>query len=189
MTRRIFPERPLTRNEIAARYRKKHAAKIAAYRAENRKAEEAKYRAEYHDKIYARQKAWYDANKERTAVLKKAYYEKNKAMFIAKAAMWNKANPEYRKSVNAAVCARRVAAKLKATPAWANHFFIEEIYDLAYRRNKCLSGGVRWQVDHIVPLQSKKVCGLHVEHNLRVIPAKDNLLKSNKYWPDMATGA
>ena len=84
--------------------------------------------------------------------------------------------------VNAA-SARRHAKKLNATPKWANHFVIEEAYDLAQRRTKAT--GFKWHVDHIVPLQSTFVCGLHVENNLRVIPAVVNVEKSNRHWPDM----
>ena len=40
-------------------------------------------------------------------------------------------------------------------------------------------------VAHVVPLQSKKVCGLHCEQNLAVIPKLDNCRKKNSYWPDM----
>ena len=40
-------------------------------------------------------------------------------------------------------------------------------------------------VDHIVPLQSPLVCGLHVHDNLRVILAVDNASKANRHWPDM----
>jgi hypothetical protein len=73
--------------------------------------------------------------------------------------------------------------KRQAMPVWANEFFIEEIYDLAAVRSKVT--GFEWHVDHIVPLQSKVVCGLHVEHNLRVIPKGMNLAKGNRHWPDM----
>lgn len=34
-------------------------------------------------------------------------------------------------------------------------------------------------------MNSKIVCGLHVEHNLQVVPAAYNMLKGNRIWPDM----
>ena len=61
--------------------------------------------------------------------------------------------------------------KLKATPQWANLDKINEIY------MNCPKG---FHVDHIIPLQSKKVCGLHVHNNLRIITAHQNQLKSNR---------
>jgi hypothetical protein len=35
-------------------------------------------------------------------------------------------------------------------------------------------------LDHIVPIQSEIVCGLHVWWNLRVVPRFDNRSKGNK---------
>lgn len=74
---------------------------------------------------------------------------------------------------------KRRAKKLNATPVWADQVLIDEIYNLAHMRT--VSTGFMWHVDHIVPLQSKLVCGLHVEHNLQVIPGATNLRKGNRH--------
>lgn len=98
-------------------------------------------------------------------------------------AKWSAANPAKRQ---AQLVARR-AAKLKARAPWANSFFIAEIYDLARLRTQ--HTGVKHEVDHIVPLQSPIVCGLHVEANLQVIPSVLNRRKQNRVWPDMPAPA
>jgi hypothetical protein len=101
---------------------------------------------------------------------------------------WNKANPikalesgrkTYAKdpSKAAARYAKRRAAKKLATPIWADIKEIEKIYKLA--RQKTIKSGMSWEVDHIVPLSSKLVCGLHVSWNLQVIPITENRRKRN----------
>ena len=38
-------------------------------------------------------------------------------------------------------------------------------------------------VDHIIPLNSKVVCGLHIETNLRIIDLEENKSKGNRFKP------
>ena len=71
--------------------------------------------------------------------------------------------------------------KNNSCPVYADLDKIKEIYEFA--RTKQLERGIQYDVDHIVPLQGKTVCGFHVEYNLQVISHKENLLKSNKFIP------
>ena len=141
-----------------------------------------------------KRKEWRKANPEKVKGYKRAYHAKNAEKIKAKVMKWVSENPEKRRAnvrkwdkehadQCAAKLAKRRATKLNATPKWANAFFIKEAYHLAKLRTKVT--GFEWHVDHIVPLQHKLVCGLHVESNLRVIPAMDNRIKSNTNWPDM----
>lgn len=73
---------------------------------------------------------------------------------------------------------RRVKLAL-ATPAWRDKDAIDLIYKQRAEASK--AEGELYHVDHIIPIQGEFVCGLHVENNLRIIPAKENLSKSNKF--------
>jgi hypothetical protein len=75
----------------------------------------------------------------------------------------------------------RETAKRNQMPKWVDKeelFLIREVYDLAKLRKE--STGIKWDVDHIIPLQGKNVRGLHTIANLQVIPSKVNQMKSNK---------
>lgn len=54
----------------------------------------------------------------------------------------------------------------------------KEAHHLARLRDK--STGIKWSVDHIIPLGSKIVSGLHVWNNLQVIPLQENRIKHTK---------
>ncbi len=89
------------------------------------------------------------------------------------------ANPEHYK---AKVNQRRRRNRL-ATVAWADKSAIAVIYRKAIAISKAT--GIRHEVDHIVPIISDIVCGLHCEANLRVLPLAENRSKGNRVWPDM----
>lgn len=68
--------------------------------------------------------------------------------------------------------------KLKqATPPWADKVAIR----LLYARAKQLTAetGVRYSVDHDIPLRGEFVWGLHVHYNLVVVPLEYNMRKGN----------
>lgn len=77
---------------------------------------------------------------------------------------------------------RRKRAKNQASPAWADKAKVLAFYMECAKQTSAT--GIAHHVDHIVPLQSKYVCGLHNEFNLQVIPAVDNIKKHNRHWPD-----
>lgn len=163
------PERA---KEAARAYRHankdKTGAAINAWREKNPEKARA-YTAKYREKV-GNQRVLDDA---------KRYREANREKSRASALRWQKNNPGKVNAANAA----RYAAKLRATPKWANLDAIECFYEEAERLKA--STGAAYEVDHIVPLRSKIVCGLHCEANLRVIPSFDNRSKGNRTWPDM----
>lgn len=91
---------------------------------------------------------------------------------------WKSRNP----AKLAAMDAKRRASILQRTPKWLSNqdlLRIECLYSLASMLNR--HGVESWHVDHIIPLQGKKVSGLHVYNNLRVVPSSVNLAKGNRY--------
>ena len=67
------------------------------------------------------------------------------------------------------------ANKIQATPSW----YEKDLVGAIYKEAKLL--GNDYHVDHIVPLKSKLVCGLHCIDNLQILSATDNMKKSNKH--------
>jgi hypothetical protein len=127
-------------------------------------------------------------HKKQIADKKKVYYEANihhiveynqinKARIAIVKSQYQKEN---RDKVNATAAKRR-AVKLKATPDWLTKEDIQQMEQFYTQAQKLKSvTGQEYHVDHIVPLQGENVCGLHVPWNLQVIPAKENISKSNK---------
>ena len=92
---------------------------------------------------------------------------------------WDKANSTSWRIWNA----EDRAARLQATPAWADKSAIAAVFNEAEALT--VRTGIVHHVDHIVPLNSDLVCGLHVHWNLQPLPAEDNQKKGNRTWPDM----
>jgi len=131
------------------------------------------------DKQNAKSRAWAKANPEAIRTIDRKHKEANKSKRAEAHAEWAFKNKDKRRATSA----KRKAARLQATPAWADHSAIALVYAEAMRKQE--ETGVRQHVDHIVPLQSRLVCGLHVAANLQVIEGADNEGKRNRWWPDM----
>jgi hypothetical protein len=120
--------------------------------------------------------------RKRTVEIRSSYMlgwrESNKEHIVAYAKTYRQDNKEHYNFL----CQKRKLDKLKRTPAWLTEddlWAIAEAYDLAALRTQML--GVQFHVDHIIPLRGKKVSGLHVPQNIRVIPGIENMRKTNKF--------
>jgi 5-methylcytosine-specific restriction endonuclease McrA len=94
---------------------------------------------------------------------------------------WSKSEEgkKLKKSKAVARVRARESKKLNAMPWWVDRDKLQEVYVLC--RLLSNATGVVHHVDHIVPLQNARVCGLHVPWNLQIITAEENLKKSNKF--------
>lgn len=115
------------------------------------------------DKKYKDNKSWRNKNKEKCYAMSKRWKQANahKVTYYTR---------------------KRQAAKAKASPNWLNKSQLKEIenfYWLAKDLEKIT--GEKYHVDHIVPLQGKNVCGLHVPWNLQVLPSDINIIKGINY--------
>lgn len=124
---------------------------------------------------------WRIDNIEQHSLSTKQWRQDNRKYHVKLATLWNLAHPEKVAAKNA----KHRSKKLKATPKWAESekLSITELYKLARRRTK--ETGIKYHVDHIVPLTSDIVQGFHCLANLQVIEAKVNIIKGNRVWPDM----
>lgn len=123
-------------------------------------------------------KEYYLKNRQSILEKGKTYRDTNKSKMAETRKHWTSRNKDKRR----AHVAMRRARKKKATPPWLTTSQKQTIflyYSLAVKLSKINSQD--YHVDHIVPLQGENVCGLHVPWNLQVIPATENLSKSNKH--------
>lgn len=124
-----------------------------------------------------------EAAKRNTEERKKyhqAYVDRNRETVRKTASRYIENN---RGKVNARTAARH-ATKMQRQPKWLTKqekLHMRCLYQVSAMRNR--ESDIKWHVDHIVPMQGENVCGLHVPWNLRVIPAEDNIRKSNRFEP------
>lgn len=162
-------------------------AKYQAANKDKRRAYAIKYREANRDKLRALTKRWDAANRERRKAAKQRRKEnnptyasewrkKNKGKCVQYTIKYHKKNPEkHRIHATANANKRRT---IKDSLPWVSTKELTAFYVVAARVSKCT--GIKFHVDHIMPLCGNGFCGLHVPWNLQVIPAKINLRKGNK---------
>jgi hypothetical protein len=143
----------------------------------------------------SRSNRWYDENKVYFLEKSRVQYSLNPSKWNQRSKLWREKNTETKRTTDKAWReenkeavrankARRKAIKRSRSIPYCDEMLklIEiEAHDLAIKREAAT--GFKWHVDHIVPLISRFVCGLHNECNLAVIPAKQNIIKGNRHWP------
>ncbi len=136
---------------------------------------------EYYEKnresILHKGREYWAKNRESKGISQRARYQKNKEKYLFSHRKWERNNRGLTRALNA----KRRAAKKQAVPKWLtleHKQQIKSIYKEARRLE--LLDGIKRHVDHIIPLQSPIICGLHVPWNLQILTASDNSRKKNK---------
>ncbi len=150
------------------------------------------YRGECRKCFNAQKKAWLDRHPGYHAAANKKWHAKNpdyNQRYVAENAdavrerrrEYVKNNPDIPREIS-----RRYArCRRRAAPRWLTPEQHQKMDDMRILSQLVTEEtGIIHQVDHIVPLQGKTVCGLHVPWNLQVIPASENKKKYNKLSAD-----
>lgn len=171
-----FTGQPCKHGHIAPRKTKGACTECLKAEWQQAAGKRADYFVEYNkrESVKESKSAWYVANKEQVINTAKTRPAHVKKIYQA---TWKERNTVW---VRADTKARRRKHR-QATPKWltrAQKSQIRQLYQIAITMTQ--TTGEQYVVDHIVPLRSDEVCGLHVPWNLRVITQEENLRKSNK---------
>jgi hypothetical protein len=150
------------------------------------------WRQQNSERVIKNNKEHHEKNKEKINARKRRQYQVDPTVQKNASAKWRNANRDKireqtkqwrinNKDKDRAATTRRRAAKKRAIPKWASQLEINKIYQEAVRLTETIK--IEYQVDHIYPLTSKFLCGLHVETNLQILTKKENSTKGNWSWP------
>jgi len=197
--------RAKNRDSVSAankRYRVKNRDQInftARQKNSERAAYQKKYQANNSERLKEYHRRYYQENREKLLTCSKEQHRKNPIAARVRAKKWKQQNPERSKKLARKYwdknkdsertrlkaletpeqkrenLARYRARKNNAMPVWLtseDRSKIRAIYKGAARRGL--------EVDHIIPIRNKIVCGLHVPWNLQLLSPTENKMKSNR---------
>jgi hypothetical protein len=135
---------------------------------------------------------WYARNLKKRREISRKRYAENPELKREKQRQWRKINHQRQCEINrrwkianpdktSELSARRRAAKKQASASWADKTSIKSFYTKCTNLTK--TTGIQYHVDHIFPLTSDYMCGLHVENNLQILTKTENMSKGNRAWP------
>lgn len=127
-------------------------------KAEEKKKYVAEWQKRNKDKVRKYGISYREKYKDRLKVTEKARRERDRDYYLAKRH-------------------ERIARQKRAIPCWFEREKIKIVFEKARE--------LGFEVDHVVPLKSDLVCGLHCWHNLQLLSKADNIRKLNRYWVDM----
>jgi len=169
-------------------YNKRWYVSRSPEQCEIQRLRQRKRRAADPEKARAALRRWQKENRAKVNATSRKWREENSAWFkeyaiVNREKLREKERRTYRKSSAKAIARarRHQLLKKRAEPLWLTldmQQAILAVYEEAVRLAK--ETGIPHHVDHIIPLNNSKVCGLHVPWNLQAIPASANMSKGNR---------
>jgi hypothetical protein len=171
--------------EASRKYRSANPDKckeaIYSWRSRNPEADKAitkRFRDANKEVLNTATKQWREDNRDKVLEYGRIYRLENEDLCKKRSRDYKQANRGKVLAWNA----KRRAAKLRRTPPWltkTDELTISELY--THAKDLEATTGLKYHVDHIIPLQGTLVSGLHTPDNLQIILASENLSKSNSY--------
>jgi hypothetical protein len=176
----------MCRYHMHRKYQLEHSEELKKYhqdysiKNEHKLKEDSKdYWDRNRDILIEKKRKQYEENREIVLAQQEVYRSKNREKVSASIKASKEKNPA--KYLTLAVKRRRLTAQ--AIPTWYDEG--EENKFHFKRMELTTTTGIEHEVDHIVPINSPYVCGLHWHGNMQVITKLENRTKGNLVWPDM----
>jgi 5-methylcytosine-specific restriction endonuclease McrA len=163
-----------------ARYKKNKAARLAKVKQYYllNKQKKLAYAKQYRKENPLQMKLYRQMHAKEIAEYNSTYRKKNIAFIKIRESLYNKTNKHKVNTKNML----RHTKKLQRTPKWLTLSDYEKIKEYYFYANLLTQvTGIKYNVDHIIPLRGKNISGLHCPENLQIITKKENVIKGNKF--------